>query len=115
MCDIDATTAQLKVVKALADGVASRDLKNVAPILSKDFIAKIFPSVAGLPSELTKEEYLQKDSAAITLFAKVEVRTRRPDTAFKLSLDIQVVFHEVIEAPGKAVAHVRLSPLSVNN
>lgn len=108
----NATTPQLKVVKALANALASRDLNNAEPILSKNFVAKIFPKVAKLPLELTKEEYLQKYGAVLPMFAQIEVRCiRYIGTTLKPLTDIhepQAVFNEVIEAPGKVVTHVRL-------
>lgn len=111
MVNIEATTPQLRVVKGLADALVSRDLSNAEPILSKDFILKSFPKAAELP-DLTKEEYLQKYSAVLALFGKMEVRTQHLGIACELSADIhkpQIVFHEVIEAPEKVVLHVRPS------
>jgi len=90
MANIDATTPQLKVVKGFTNAVVSRDLNNVEPILSRDFTMRLFPKVARLP-DLTKEEYLQRYGGTLALFANTEV-----------------IFHEVIEAPGKVVTHSTL-------
>ena len=75
MTNTDTTTPRLKAVKGLAEALASRNLSNAEPVLSKNFTAKLLPKIATLPSDLTKEEYLQKYGAVVASFAKVEVRT----------------------------------------
>ena len=112
MVNLDATTPQLKVLKQWADAHHSRDLNDAAPIFSKDFTLKMFPKSTVFP-DLTREEYLQKYTVAFSLFTNVDVSALKPWTTFECPADVynpQVVFHEVIEAPGKIVAHV--CPLS---
>lgn len=87
MVKVDVTTPQGKILQVLADALESRDLSNLEPSLSKDFVLKAFPKAAELP-DLSKEGYLQKYSVAITLFAKVEVRALRLGTASKPPADI---------------------------
>lgn len=88
MTKIDATTPQSKVVKRWADVLASRDLNNAEPILSKDFVFKAFPKAAELP-DLTREEYIQKYGAILSLLAKVEVRIQHRTIAPELSADMR--------------------------
>ena len=108
MANVDATTPHMKIEKAWTDAHTSRNLDAIRPILSNNFVVKIFPKADGHP-DLTKEEYIQRYSAAFALFSKVEVRTRYHGTAFKLlahTHNPQVTSHEVIEAPGKLVNRV---------
>jgi hypothetical protein len=86
MINIEATSPQMQIVKVWTDAHTSRDLNRAEPILSKNFIARMFPKITGFP-DLTKEEYLLRYSAAFALFSKVEVRIRHLGTAFKLSAD----------------------------
>lgn len=72
MTNNNATTPQLKALKELGDALASGNIKNAEPLLSKDYIFRTFPKVAELP-DLPKEEYLQKMGAVFGAFAKVEV------------------------------------------
>jgi len=90
MANFDTSTPQSKVVKGMTDAIASRDLNSAEPIISRDFIMKMFPKLAGLP-DLTKEEYLQKYGVIFALFAKIEI-----------------TFHEMIEAPARSVFHLTL-------
>ena len=72
MINTDATTPQLTALKGLADALASGQVKNTEPLLSKDFTFRTFPKTAELP-DLTKEAYLQKFGAAFGIFANIEV------------------------------------------
>ena len=72
MVILEATTPQLKVIKDLADSLASRDVKSTVRLLSKDFTLSTFPKVAELPV-LTGEGYLQKYGPVLGAFAKIEV------------------------------------------
>ena len=71
-----ATSPQQQTLKNLADTIATRDPKNIEPLLAKDFTFTTFPKTAELP-DLTKEGYLQKYGAAFPGFAKIEVGTIR--------------------------------------
>lgn len=70
MVAIDATAPQTKVVKGLADVLASRNLNNARSILSSDFVAKVVPKVTEFPSDLMEEEYLQKYGEALASLLK---------------------------------------------
>jgi hypothetical protein len=71
--NINATTPQLKLVKAWADGYHSLDMKNVEPHLSENYKYLMLPKSAGEPV-LTKESYLQRHGATFPALTKVEVR-----------------------------------------
>lgn len=73
MVNIDATTPQLKVLKELTEAIASGNIKNIEPLLSKDFTFRSFPKTAELP-DLTKEGYIQRFGAGSGVFNKIEVR-----------------------------------------
>lgn len=75
MANIDDTTPQLKVVKGLNDALIALNIKDVEPLLSRDFVLRTFPKSAELP-DLTKEQYLQKNSAMWALSSKVDVRVQ---------------------------------------
>ena len=109
MTNLDATTPQLRAIKGIADAYTSRDLKGLEPILSRDFIFKTFPKSSEFP-DLTKEEYIQRYGLVTALLAGVEVRIKHFSNSEPTFTNSQLVFHEVIEAQGKAVTNVRPSP-----
>jgi hypothetical protein len=73
MTNIDATTPQMTVVKRLFDAYCTRDLKNVLPLLAKNFTFQSFPKIPDLP-EQTKGGHLEKYEEIFALVAKLEVR-----------------------------------------
>lgn len=84
MANIDAATPQLKVIKGFMAAIATRDLQNVEPFLSKDFVMKTFPKTPELP-DLAKEEYLKQHGILLALFSKVEVRAQRLRILFEFA------------------------------
>lgn len=87
MTNIDATTPQLKVVKRLFDAYCSLDMKNVLPLLAKDYTFQSFPKVPDLPDQ-TKGAHLEKYDAMYALITKVDVRIRAQENSFGFSSDI---------------------------
>ena len=73
MVDIDATSPQLKLVKAWVEGYHSLDISNVRPHLSDNYKYQMLPKSAGEP-DLTKESYLKRHGATFPALTKVEVR-----------------------------------------
>lgn len=84
MTNSHATSPQERVLKDLANAIATREPKNVEPLFSKDFTFVAFPKEAELP-DLTKEGFLQKYAAAFPAFAKVEVGTMHPGDSLDLA------------------------------
>ena len=72
MVDIDATTSQMKAIKVMRDCFNSRDLRDLKPLISEDFVFKTFPKTPEL-ADLNKEEYLLMYGTSFSSFAKVEV------------------------------------------
>jgi len=110
MVDFDASTPQLRLIKKLLNGYCSLDMSNVEPLLSKDYQYEPFPECAEFPKQ-TKESHLKLWGEVFS--SKTEVRIQRRGTDFRLrlisTLNLQMIVHEVIEAPGKVVLHVRPS------
>jgi hypothetical protein len=73
--NINATTPQLEVVKKALEAHNSLDINNVMPFFSKDFIFKTFPKSPDLP-DLPRKAYLEKHGKFLSLFTKLEVRTK---------------------------------------
>lgn len=73
MVNIDATSPQLEILKKVADAIASRDVKKVEPLISKDFAFKTFPKISELP-DLNREEYLPRFGEVFGIFSKIDVR-----------------------------------------
>jgi len=84
MTDFDASTPQLKAVKNWLDAYCTLDMKNVEPLISKNFQYQAFPETPDIPKETGKihiERYRDIFSAA----SKFEVCTQHRRTAFKLA------------------------------
>lgn len=75
MTDFDASP-QLTLVKKWFDAYATLDIKNVEPIISKDYKYQILPESMGLPTE-EREEHLQRVRKVFPMFRKFEVCTQR--------------------------------------
>lgn len=112
MTNINDPTPQLKLTKKLIGDYSSRDLSDVGQFLSEDFKYETFPKVPELPEE-AKGDHIQKWGAILGSFTKMEVRTildtEKPLQACRLTFPHQPTIHEVIDAPGKVVLHVRPS------
>ena len=81
---INATTPQLKVVKNLAEAYLTLDLKNVEPLLSKDFQFQTFPKTAEHPDQ-AKGAHSEVQGQLSSLLTKIEVRLQRREIAFETS------------------------------
>lgn len=72
MTNINATTPQLKVVKGFYDACLTLDLKNISPLLSKNFTSQSFPKIPELPDE-TEGGYIERYGLLASLMKKAEV------------------------------------------
>ena len=72
----DPTTPQLKAAKDLFDAYCSRDIKNVEPLISKDFKFQTFPKIAEHPNE-AKDAHFERYGKLLSKMSKVEVRLQR--------------------------------------
>jgi hypothetical protein len=79
--NLDATTPQLKVVDRFFEAYSTCDLKNAAPILSKNYRYRPFPKGPNL-SDSTKEEHLASLGPALARLAKLEVLAQHRGTPF---------------------------------
>ncbi|KAF9779190.1 hypothetical protein BJ322DRAFT_1113547 [Thelephora terrestris] len=84
---INPTTPQLKAVKNFIDAYLTRDVKNVEPLISKDFKFQTFPKITEHPDE-AKDAHFERYGPILTSLTKLEI-----------------TYHEVIEAPGKVIFH----------
>ena len=84
MSDFDTSTPQLKLAKQWSDAYCSLDIKNVEPLISKDFQYLTFPDTTGLPKE-PKERHIERLGMMMTVLNKVDVRTQHQRTGFKLT------------------------------
>ena len=84
MVNIDATTPQLKAVKRWLEGYTSRDMDEVASVISKDFTFQSFPRTIDIPEE-AKGAHIQKYKPILAALSKLEVRIHRWITVFKLA------------------------------
>ena len=101
-------TPQLKLLKDFTDAYCTLDINNVEQHMSKDFKYQTFPKIPEIPDQ-NKEVHVQKWGPLMSLLTKEEVRAGNLGPPSNLQVDIhlpQIIYHEVIEAPGKVVAHV---------
>ena len=73
MADFDASTPQLRAVKNWIDAYRTLDMKNVEPLISKDFQYQTLPDAIDLPKEET-ERHLERYRELFSALTKVEVR-----------------------------------------
>ena len=110
MSNFDASP-QLTLVKNWVDAYISLDIKNVEPLLSKNFQYHTFPETTDLSKE-AKERHIERYREMLSAVSKLEVRIQPWKIALGSQTDSyhpQIIYHEVIEAPGKVVVHVCLS------
>jgi len=86
MANFDATP-QLRVLKKFMDAFLSRDMRSVQPLIAKNYVFQTFPKGVEQSDE-NKEAHLQRWGKILAIITKIEAS-----------------IHEVIEAPGKVVAH----------
>ena len=63
---------QLTLVKKLHDAYRTLDVKNVEPLISKNFQYYPLPESMGLPKE-ERREHIQRIGRTFQLFSKIEV------------------------------------------
>jgi len=85
MVDLDASTPQLRAIKNWLDAFISLDIKNVEPLLSKNFQYHPFPETADVPKE-AKEKYMERFGGAVSVASKAEVGVQHRRTTLKLRL-----------------------------
>jgi len=85
MVSLDASTPQLRAVKNWLDAFASLDIKNVEPLLSKNFQYHPFPETADIPKE-AKEKYTERFGGVLSAASKLEVRVQHRRTTLMLGL-----------------------------
>ena len=85
MCSLNATTPQLKVVENFLDAYCTLDIKNVEPLIPKNFAYQLYPKVPNL-SGGPKEQYIKKFIPVLSLVKKLDVSIRRRGTPFQLML-----------------------------
>jgi len=72
MVDFDASTPQLRAVKNWLDAFITLDMKNVEPLLSKNFQYHPFPETADISKE-SGGKYLERFGGALSAASKAEV------------------------------------------
>ena len=86
MSGIDFSTPQLTLVKNWLESYATLDVKNLEPLLSKNFQGQRYPRSSDMPDE-TKESHLEAWEARLAVMEKVEVgsiqcRRNRPQIEY---------------------------------
>lgn len=84
MCNIEATTPQLKAVKDFLDAYISLDINNVAQHTSKNYKFQTFPKIAEHPEE-EQGAHFERYGAILSSVKKLEVRIQCLETAFELA------------------------------
>ena len=108
---------QVKLIREWGQAFTKRDMGLVTRLLHKDYRCALYPRSLGV-SEETREEWIARFSGIISLWTDVDVScTTRTPFAVAKSL-LQLIFHSIIETPGKVVVHVsiptfRPTPISV--
>ena len=69
---LDPITPQLKAAKDLFDAYCSLDIKNVEPLISKDFTFQTFPKIAEHPDE-AKDAHFGGYGKLLSSMSKIEV------------------------------------------
>ena len=72
MPHFDGTTPESKAVNNLIDAYLSLDLKNIVPLIAKDFKFLSFPTIPEHPDE-EKEAHLKRYAPLFSMLTKVEV------------------------------------------
>ena len=72
MSNFDGTTPESKAVNNLVDAYLTFDLKNIMPLISKDFKFLSFPAIPEHPDE-GKEAHLERYAPLFSMFTKAEV------------------------------------------
>ena len=72
MVNINATTPQLRVAKAVVEAYGTRNLKNLEPIFAKNFKFQSFPQTTDHRQE-TKEQHFQNYGGVFSSYTKMDV------------------------------------------
>ena len=84
MSGFDTSTPQLKLAQQWSDAYTSLDIKDVEPLISKDFQYLTFPDSVGVPKE-PKERHIERLGMMMTVLSKVDVCIQHRCTSFKLA------------------------------
>ena len=111
MVNINATTPQLQLVKKWMEGYHSLNMDNVEPYVSKNFKYQACFHTA----DEAKGEHSERYGKVLGSMTNLEVRAQY-ENCFQARRLIAPYYpwadvHEVIEAPGKVVVHVRSSTI----
>jgi hypothetical protein len=109
MANFDASTPQLKLVKKWIEALVALDMNKIGTLLTRNFKYQSFPKTIDVP-EQTKGTFVQWFGGVFASMTKMEVRIQRwrPPSSSQTDIHPQLIIHEMIEAPGKIVVHVRL-------
>ena len=75
-------TPQSKAVKRLLDAYSSLDMKNVEPLISKDYQYESLPESTDLPKQ-TKESHFKMWGGVFSSVKKYEVRNLTPENCLQ--------------------------------
>ena len=84
MPSFDGTTPESKAVKNLIDAYLTFDLKNIVPLIAKDFKFLSFPAIPEHPDE-GKEAHLERYAPLFSMFTKLEVCAQRRGNVSELA------------------------------
>ena len=84
MSNFDGTTPESKAAKNLIDAYLTCDLKNIAPLISKDYKFLSFPTIPEHPDE-EKEAHLERYAPLFSMLTKVEVCVQHRGSLFELA------------------------------
>ena len=73
MAEFDTSSPQSRLIKSLCDAYLTLDMKNVAPLLSKDYVFEPLPESAELPKQ-TKEGHIQTWGKVLASTERAQVR-----------------------------------------
>ena len=84
MSSFGATTPESKAVQNLMDAYLTLDLKNIVPLISKDFKFFSFPTIPEHPDE-GMEAHLERYAPLFSMFTKIEVCAKHRGNVSKLA------------------------------
>jgi hypothetical protein len=114
MINFDASTPQLNFVKEWLESYITLDTKNTEPFLSQNYRHEMFPKSSDAPDQ-TKKAHVEAWGTILSSMNKLEVGSiqqvpENPTSGSETDIHrLQLTAHEVVEAPGKVVVHVRPS------
>ena len=72
MCSLNATTPQLKVVEDFLGAYCTPDIKNIEPLISKNFAYHSYPKVPNV-IDGPRGQYIEKFKPVLSLLKKLDV------------------------------------------